>query len=214
MIKEVVLRDFPTWDAEKQLKEYQAYKALGDYSPFDENDYTLMEMIMNNPNASLSVECDEGVCNIIKEDDNSLDETIENEITNDEEIVEGVVTQDYVDTLSKKLKKIGKRYPKKVVDEDAKVYDDVFEALAKAINSPEKLWKEISEFRGSIDYDITLKGTSFIIDIDDNKINTKKLLDIADSYGIYSASQMAINIDDNVEDIDKNILKMAEKLSK
>lgn len=63
MIKEIILKDFPTWDAEKQLSEYQGYKALGDYSPFNESDYQLMEMVMNNPNAE--VECKDGVCELV-----------------------------------------------------------------------------------------------------------------------------------------------------
>lgn len=62
MIREVVLRDFQNWDAEKQLSEFQAYKAIGDYSPFSEADYKLMEMVMTNPNAE--VECENGICEI------------------------------------------------------------------------------------------------------------------------------------------------------
>lgn len=65
MLKEVVLRDFPNWDSEKQLSEYQAYKALGDFSPFNDVDYQLMEMVMNNPNAEIAVECEGGVCEIV-----------------------------------------------------------------------------------------------------------------------------------------------------
>lgn len=67
MIRETVLRDFSNWDAEKQLSEYQSYKKLGDYSPFGDDDYALMEMVMNNPNAEISVECENGVCDIISE---------------------------------------------------------------------------------------------------------------------------------------------------
>lgn len=73
MIREVVLRDFPNWDSEKQLSEYQAYKAMGDYSPFNEADYQLMEMVMNNPNAEIAVECEDGVCSIISTEE-KLDE--------------------------------------------------------------------------------------------------------------------------------------------
>ena len=69
MIKESVLRDFPNWDSEKQLSEYQAYKAMGDYSPFNEADYQLMEMVMNNPNAEVSVECEDGVCSIVSSEE-------------------------------------------------------------------------------------------------------------------------------------------------
>lgn len=66
MIKEVVLRDFPNWTPEKQLSEFQAYKKLGGFSPFSEADYALMEMVMNNPNAEISVQCEDGVCKIEK----------------------------------------------------------------------------------------------------------------------------------------------------
>ena len=38
MIKENVLKEFPSWSAEKQIAEYQAYKSMGDYSPFSEID--------------------------------------------------------------------------------------------------------------------------------------------------------------------------------
>ncbi len=65
MIREVVLRDFPNWSSEKQLAEFQAYKKLGSFSPFTEADYELMEMVINNPNAEVSVECADGVCSII-----------------------------------------------------------------------------------------------------------------------------------------------------
>ena len=65
MIKEIVLKDFPNWDPEKQLSEYQGYKAMGDYSPFSEEDYKLMETVMNNHNAE--VQCEDGVCKIINE---------------------------------------------------------------------------------------------------------------------------------------------------
>ena len=77
MIKEVVLRDFPSWDSEKQLKEYQAYKALGDYSPFSEEDYKLMEVIMNNHNAEIEVECENGICKLIETKDELATEDIE-----------------------------------------------------------------------------------------------------------------------------------------
>jgi len=73
MIKEIVLKDFPNWDSEKQLKEYQGYKTMGDYSPFSEADYQLMEMVMQNPNAEVSVDCDDGVCEIINEMPNKGD---------------------------------------------------------------------------------------------------------------------------------------------
>lgn len=75
MIRESVLKDFSNWDSEKQLSEYQAYKKLGDYSPFSEIDYRLMEMIMNNPN--VEIECENGICEIIRdENDERLDESL------------------------------------------------------------------------------------------------------------------------------------------
>ena len=79
MIREVVLRDFPNWPAEKQLAEFQAYKKLGSFSPFTEADYELMEMVINNPNAEVSVQCENGVCNIV-ENENDLDLVLEFEI--------------------------------------------------------------------------------------------------------------------------------------
>ena len=69
MIKEKVLKEFASWDHEVQLREFQGYKSLGTFSPFDETDYTLMEMVMKNPNAE--IECENGICNVI----NSLDES-------------------------------------------------------------------------------------------------------------------------------------------
>ena len=63
MITEKVLQDFSNWDSEKQLSEYQKYKQMGDYSPFSESEYAIMEMVMNND--TISVECYNGVCKII-----------------------------------------------------------------------------------------------------------------------------------------------------
>lgn len=67
MIREVILRDFSNWSAEKQLAEFQAYKKLGSFSPFTDADYALMEMVINNPNAEVSVQCEDGVCGIVNE---------------------------------------------------------------------------------------------------------------------------------------------------
>jgi hypothetical protein len=90
MIKEVVLRDFPNWDSEKQLSEYQAYKAMGDYSPFNEADYQLMEMVMNNPNAEVSVECEGGVCEIVSDERLEVNEELSEEEKLEENIVDAM----------------------------------------------------------------------------------------------------------------------------
>jgi hypothetical protein len=74
MIRESVLKDFPNWDNEKQLAEYQGYKRLVGYSPFSDVDYSLMEMVMNNNNAEVSVECDNGICEIV--DDNLFEDVL------------------------------------------------------------------------------------------------------------------------------------------
>ena len=62
MIREKILKDFPSWSFEKQLTEYQAYKKFKEYAPFSDMDYILMETVMNNHNAS--IECKDGVCSI------------------------------------------------------------------------------------------------------------------------------------------------------
>ncbi len=86
MIKETVLKNFPTWTPEKQLSEYQGYKTLGEYSPFNESDYALMEMIMNNPNIEATIACDNGVCSLINETIDALTTNtltiLENEVVN------------------------------------------------------------------------------------------------------------------------------------
>lgn len=72
MIRESILRDFPNWSSEKQLSEYQGYKSMGSYSPFSDSDYALMEIVINNPNVDINVECEAGICSIIDESDNIL----------------------------------------------------------------------------------------------------------------------------------------------
>ena len=72
MIRESILRDFPNWSSEKQLSEYQGYKSMGSYSPFSDSDYALMEIVINNPNVDINVECEAGICSIIDESDSIL----------------------------------------------------------------------------------------------------------------------------------------------
>jgi len=75
MLRKTVLTQFPTWDYERQLKEYNGYKKLGDFSPLIVGDLMLMKMIMDNHNVGLSVRCDsDGVCSIIGGD--RLDEAL------------------------------------------------------------------------------------------------------------------------------------------
>lgn len=80
MIKEIVLKNFPTWTPEKQLSEYTGYKAMGDYSPFNESEYKLMEMIMDNPNIEATIACEGGVCSLINENNSDKLTTLENQV--------------------------------------------------------------------------------------------------------------------------------------
>lgn len=61
-LREKILTEFQNWDSEKQLQEYQAYKGIDGYSPLTDTDYTLMEQVMNNSNAS--IDCEDGNCNL------------------------------------------------------------------------------------------------------------------------------------------------------
>ena len=63
-LREKILTEFQTWDSEKQLQEFQAYKQLEGYSPLSEMDYNLMEQVMNNNNAS--IDCVDGNCELIQ----------------------------------------------------------------------------------------------------------------------------------------------------
>lgn len=65
MIREKVLKEFSSWSVDKQLSEYQSYKSIGGY--FTDADFTLMEMIINNPNIAVSVECVDGICDLHEE---------------------------------------------------------------------------------------------------------------------------------------------------
>ncbi len=70
------------------------------------------------------------------------------------------------------------------------------------------------DYRGSIDYDVDLKGDTFSVEINKGKSNEKKLLDIAGGFGIWSIAQIAQYTDDDVEDIDNETFKKAEILLK
>lgn len=91
MIREQVLKDFPTWTPEKQLSEYQGYKNLQGFSPFSDVDYELMEMIMKNPNVEASIECKDGVCTFLESTEKSgqeastESETVESEVITESE---------------------------------------------------------------------------------------------------------------------------------
>ncbi len=61
-LREKILTEFQSWNSEKQLQEFQAYKQLDGYSPLSDMDYNLMEQIMNNTNAS--IDCEDGKCAI------------------------------------------------------------------------------------------------------------------------------------------------------
>lgn len=76
MIREKVLKEFSSWDIEKQKTELTAYKNLNDYSPFTEEDYVLMEMAMNDPDRELSIKCKDGICELILEGDLDIDEIL------------------------------------------------------------------------------------------------------------------------------------------
>lgn len=106
MIKEIVLRDFPNWTPEKQLSEYQGYKAMGEYSPFSDADYTLMEMVMNNPNAEIEVVCEDGVCQLVK-DLISENEAIESEELNESEFKEIIELLIFEEILNENEDNIG-----------------------------------------------------------------------------------------------------------
>ncbi len=80
MIKENVLKDFSTWDLERQLSELQSYKNMGEFSPLNEMDYELMQTIIENRNKEILIECEDGVCEV-----NFCDEIV-NEGTNTEDI--------------------------------------------------------------------------------------------------------------------------------
>lgn len=67
VIREKILKEFSSWDLEKQKSELEKYKALDGYSPLNDKDYELMEMVIDDPNKESSIECDNGVCNFVSE---------------------------------------------------------------------------------------------------------------------------------------------------
>lgn len=388
MLKEVVLRDFPNWDYERQLSEYQAYKKMGTYSPFTEADYKLMETVMNNQNAEIAIECNDGVCEIVAEmpdrgevewdfqdptigrtkisneqlestyrenilkkfhgemynifwdnnnswflsiekdsewliigylkllpydkipnsmqvdaidiygpyrgkglstflyrtikskkhytlisdykqydnsrkiwtslakkdgikiydeSTNTMSDFIEIKDFNDDkiwgtthkhkllvyenlqigekslkttieepemELNESIPTQEYVDELSTKLTKLAKKHPYRVISDNYKIYEDVFDALEKEYKHDNDFLEAIQDYSGSIDYNIELKGREFTVEIEKSKSNHEKLLDMASSFGIVSIEQLAQYTDDDIEDIDSHTIKQAENILK
>ncbi len=64
-LKEQILESFSDWDKEKQLSEYQYYKAYGDSSPFNDMDYVLMKNVIDNQNVLIN--CENGICNLVNE---------------------------------------------------------------------------------------------------------------------------------------------------
>ena len=239
MIREVVLRDFPSWDSEKQLSEFQAYKALGTYSPFNDADYALMEMVMNNPNAEVT--CNDGACEIIatEESMSAMDkaygvkdgqtkkiieeETIfDTDISNKdiEEIVESSkFTQDEIDTLRGKLEKLAKRKQHLVVDDNYKVFDNAFDALKSAFKrSPMKLFELMYKDRYFDFYDFEMKGNDFIFTLEFDKADkrTKESVEeiALDNEEVVTVSKMVDYLDDDASSIDKHTVKKAEALLK
>jgi len=75
MLKEKVLKEFSSWDLERQKSELEKYKLMGAYSPLDEGDYYLMELIMEDPDKC--IECNKGICDIVyKEEILEIDELL------------------------------------------------------------------------------------------------------------------------------------------
>jgi hypothetical protein len=95
-LREKILTEFQNWDSEKQLHEFQAYKCLDGYSPLSEVDYSLMEQIMNNNNAS--IDCEGGNCKITFES--------KPEVSGEIEIMENVKTMQEI--ISEKEDKLTK----------------------------------------------------------------------------------------------------------
>lgn len=77
--REKFLEKFPTLSYEEQISEYQAFKKLGADAPLLETDFSLMETIINNRNAEISVTCKDGVCqlNEVNESDDKIVESVE-----------------------------------------------------------------------------------------------------------------------------------------
>lgn len=71
LLKHKILKEFSTWNLERQLKEYQGYKSLGNISPinFSDDEFYLMETIIDNQNIEISVECTNGFCELVGEVD-------------------------------------------------------------------------------------------------------------------------------------------------
>ena len=59
-LKKKVLEEFSSWEPERQLSEYLAYRTLGSFSPFDEDEYRRMQMIMENHSVELLLDNSNG----------------------------------------------------------------------------------------------------------------------------------------------------------
>jgi len=193
MIREKVLREFSDWNYEQQLAEFNAYKRLGDYSPFSVTDYSLMESIMKNPNAE--IECENGICEIKSQ----LDESSK-------------ITQEEADELIAQLEKIAKRHPDRVVDEDGKIYKDIIIALNHFEKDKYKFLKEL--LNSNVDYDVESKGLVFTVEFETSKRNIKELKQHGSQHGLRDAETAIINIDDDLHRIDKLSIDMAKALAK
>jgi hypothetical protein len=195
MIREKVLKEFATWDAEKQLNEYQAYKALGDFSPFTESDYLLMETVMNNPNAEIN--CKDGVCSIVKEE-----QEIKEELNTDRA------------KLLDSLKALKKKNQYIIIDDDLNIFDNPI--LALKANT-----KDIIEFfnllhKDSSFYfdDVVFENNKFVFvsDFDKfDKANKSRVLKIAYDENLFSIDTLIDNIDHD-DEIDKDILEKVQKI--
>jgi hypothetical protein len=64
MVREKVLMEFATWDTERQIAELQGYRN-SDSVEFSDEDFHIMEVIINNKNLELIVACDNGICEIV-----------------------------------------------------------------------------------------------------------------------------------------------------
>lgn len=69
VIRERVLKEFSSWDLDRQKSELEKYKLMDDFSPLTENDYELMDMIMDDPDKNKSIDCNGGVCEIVSEEE-------------------------------------------------------------------------------------------------------------------------------------------------
>ena len=188
MIRELVLKDFPTWSTEKQISEYQAYKAMGDFSPFTESDYKIMEMVIENPNLEIDVECENGICSInLNDKPIEENERLDEAITNREWFESISVLFDVLfdetddDSDNKNDDKIGSTpklasYLKSILSKIKLPSDENKEDL---LYSPEVETKEIKQEIYNI-----LNGKTNRIKVDKDMLYLKKLLGISSSIAV------------------------------